>query len=84
MGMLERLIRGEGPVERNGTVATVADVAPVAVAKALCPLAIPDGLLGCPVGVAWTVDPTRRVSQPLTDARVDALSAAWRARYPGR
>ncbi len=34
MGMVERLIRGEGPAERNGTVATVATVA---VATALCP-----------------------------------------------
>ncbi len=32
----------------------------------------------------WTVDPTHRVAKPLTDAQVDALGAAWRARFPGR
>ena len=33
---------------------------------------------------AWVVDPTRRVSQPLTSAQLDTIGAEWRARFPWR
>ena len=29
-------------------------------------------------------DPSRRVSQPLTEAQLDAIGAEWSARFPGR
>ena len=43
--------------------------------------AIPDGQR--PEGIVWSVNPTRRVSQTVADAQVDALCAQWRVRNPG-
>lgn len=37
-----------------------------------------------PNAITWTPDPTRRVSQTLTDEQVDEMLRCWRERHPNR
>ncbi len=87
MGMLDRLIRGEGPLNQGGSLAGLATLALADThrAETRLPNVSPENAnMEALDNFVWTVDPTRRVSQPLTDAQLDAIDAEWRARFPGR